>query len=65
MMDRQEQKRLNIFKKYGYDISKARNFILTKAKLTQGRVLEVGTGRGHMAIALARRGVKLVSIDLA
>ena len=64
MMDRQEQKRLNIFKKYGYDISKARNFILTKAKLTQGRVLEVGTGRGHMAIALARRGVKLVSIDL-
>ena len=63
-MDRQEQKRLNIFKKYGYDISKARNFILTKAKLTQGRVLEVGTGRGHMAIALARRGVKLVSIDL-
>ena len=64
MMDRQEQKRLNIFKKYGYDISKARNFILTKDKLTQGRVLEVGTGRGHMAIALARRGVKLVSIDL-
>ena len=44
MMERQEQKRLNIFKKYGYDISKARNFILTKAKLTQGRVLEVGTG---------------------
>jgi ubiquinone/menaquinone biosynthesis C-methylase UbiE len=64
MMDRQEQERLNLFKKYGYDIPKARNFILAKAKLTQGRVLEVGTGKGHMAIALARSGLKLVSIDL-
>jgi ubiquinone/menaquinone biosynthesis C-methylase UbiE len=60
----QEQKKLKLFKKYGYDIPKARNFILAKAGSIQGRVLEVGTGRGHTAVALARKGVKLISIDL-
>ena len=64
MTDRQEQKRLNLFKKYGYDISKARNFILAKVMPIQGRLLEVGTGRGHMAVVLARNGLKLISIDL-
>lgn len=60
----QEQKKLKLFKKYGYDMSKARNFILAKAMPIQERVLEVGTGRGHTAVALARKGVKLISIDL-
>lgn len=64
MTDRQEQKRLNLFKKYGYDISKARNFVLAKAMPIQGRLLEVGTGKGHMAVVLARNGLKLISIDL-
>ncbi len=63
-MDNQEQKKLNLFKKYGYDIPKARSFIFTKVKFIQGRVLEVGTGRGHTTVALAKRGVALVSIDL-
>jgi len=61
---KQDQARLKIFKKYGYDIPKARNFILAKAGSIQGRVLEVGTGRGHMAVALAGKRVKLISIDL-
>jgi len=55
---------LRLFKKYGYDIPKARNFILAKAKLDQGRVLEVGTGKGHLAIVLAKKGFKFTSIDL-
>jgi len=58
------QARLKLFKKYGYDIPKARNFILTKAKLSKGRVLEVGTGKGHLAIVLAKKGFKFTSIDL-
>jgi ubiquinone/menaquinone biosynthesis C-methylase UbiE len=61
---KQDQDRLKLFKKYGYDIPKARNFILAKAGTIQGRVLEVGTGRGHTAVALARKGIKLISIDL-
>ncbi len=61
---KQDQDRLKLFKKHGYDIPKARNFILAKAGPIQGRVLEVGTGRGHTAVALARKGIKLISIDL-
>ena len=61
---RQDQDRLKLFKKYGYDIPRARNLILTKAKLAEGEILEVGTGKGHMAIVLAKKGFKLISIDL-
>ena len=57
--------RLKLFKKYGYDIPKARKFIISKAKLTKyDGILEVGTGRGHMTTALAQKGFKLISIDL-
>jgi len=61
---KQDQNRLKLFKKYGYDIPRARNFILAKAKIPGGRILEVGTGRGHMAVALVKNGLKVVSIDL-
>ena len=61
---KQSQDRLKLFKKYGYDIPKARSFILRKSGFTKGSILEIGTGRGHMAAALAKRGSKLVSIDL-
>ncbi|MCK9572037.1 MAG: class I SAM-dependent methyltransferase [Candidatus Omnitrophica bacterium] len=64
MINRQEGKRLDLFKMYGYDIPKARNFVLFKAGKMRGRILEVGTGRGHMAAALAKSGFRLVSIDL-
>jgi len=62
---KQDMKRLKLFKKYGYDIPKARNFILSKAKLAKSsNMLEIGTGKGHMTIVLAKRGFRLISIDL-
>ena len=62
---KQDNDRLKLFKKHGYDIPKARSYIIEKAGLKKsGSMLEVGTGRGHMATALARRGFKLTSIDL-
>ena len=62
---KQDRERLKLFKKYGYDIPKARRFIISKAKLAKGgSMLEVGTGRGHMVTALAQKGFKLISIDL-
>lgn len=61
---KQDKDRLKLFKKYGYDIPKARKFIFAKAKISEGKILEVGTGRGHMAVVLAKRGLKIVSIDL-
>jgi ubiquinone/menaquinone biosynthesis C-methylase UbiE len=61
---KQDQDRLRLFKRYGYDIPRARKFILTKAKISGGIILEVGTGKGHMAVVLANNGLKVVSIDL-
>jgi len=61
---KQDEERLKLFKKYGYDIPRAREFILAKARISKGRILEVGTGKGHMAVALAKNGFKIVSIDL-
>ena len=62
---RRDKERLKLFKKYGYDIPKARNYIIAEAGLSKsGSMLEVGTGRGHMVTALARKGFKLTSIDL-
>jgi len=62
---KQDQDRLRLLKKYGYDIPKIRNRIIAKAGLSfDGNMLEVGTGRGHMAVALARKGFKFISIDL-
>ena len=61
---KQDQDKLKLFKRHGYDIPKAREFILKKAKISEGKMLEVGTGRGHMAVVLAKNGLKLVSIDL-
>jgi len=61
----QDMERLKLFKKYGYDIPKARNFILSKARLTKNNsMLEIGTGKGHMSVVLARKGFRLISIDL-
>jgi ubiquinone/menaquinone biosynthesis C-methylase UbiE len=57
--------RLKLFKKYGYDIPKARRFILARAKLSKDdSLLEIGTGRGNMATLLAQNGFKFISIDL-
>ena len=61
---KRDMERLKLFKKYGYDIPRARNSIITKAKFSKAKILEVGTGKGHMAIALARKGFKLTSVDL-
>lgn len=58
------QARLRLFKERGYDIPKARNFILAKAGLSRGKILEVGTGKGHLAVVLAKKGFRFVSIDL-
>jgi ubiquinone/menaquinone biosynthesis C-methylase UbiE len=60
----QYHSRLKMFKKYGYDIKKERRFILNKARLKEGSILDIGTGTGHAAAALARSGFKLTSVDI-
>jgi ubiquinone/menaquinone biosynthesis C-methylase UbiE len=58
------RKRLAQFKKYGYDILKERDFAFRKARLKKGKsILEIGTGRGYMALTLAQKGFKVTTID--
>lgn len=56
--------RVGFYKKYDYDILRARDFVIDKAGIVKGNILEIGTGKGHMAICLSKRGLKFTSIDL-
>ncbi len=58
------RERLRLYKRYGYDMVHAREFILDKTGITSGRILEIGTGKGHLAVALSQRGMKFVTIDV-
>lgn len=56
--------RLTVFKRHGYDMMKARIFVISKSGIKGGDVLEVGTGKGHLAIGLAKRGIRFTTIDI-
>lgn len=56
--------RLAEFKKFGYDMLKERSFALKKAEFKKDKdILEIGTGRGFMALTLAKKGLKVTTID--
>lgn len=54
-----------LYKSFGYDVDKERDFILEQAKPVHGRILEAGTGKGHFALALAKAGHKFVTFDIS
>jgi 2-polyprenyl-3-methyl-5-hydroxy-6-metoxy-1,4-benzoquinol methylase len=54
-----------LYKSFGYDVDKERDFILEQAKTVQGRILEVGTGKGYFALALAKAGYSFVTFDIS
>ena len=58
------QKRLREFKRQGYDLPASRRFIWKLSGTRRGKVLEIGTGKGHLTALLAQKGLKIVSVDL-
>jgi len=50
--------RVSIFKKRGFDFSRTLRFVLKKAEPLRGSILEIGTGKGHTMLALAKAGHK-------
>jgi len=55
--------RVNLYKKFGCDTEKERKFIIDKARPFYGDILEIGTGKGHLTMALAQEDFKFITID--
>jgi len=55
--------RLKQFKELGYDIVGSRKYVLKCAGELTPKILELGTGKGHTAMAIAKAGYSLTSID--
>ena len=56
--------RNKFYKKFGIDQIKEREFILNKSLPIEGNILEIGTGKGHFAYALAKTGYRFTSVDI-
>lgn len=57
--------RRQLFLQHGYDIEAERAFLIDRIRPLAGRILEVGTGKGHLTVALASEGVPFTSVDLS
>ena len=57
--------RVNFYRSFGYDLELERDFIIDKSLPILGEILEIGTGKGHFALALAKRGYTFKSIDIS
>lgn len=58
------KKKIRQFRRYGYDLPASRRFIWKVAGISGGKVLEIGTGKGHLTALLAQKGLKVLSVDL-
>jgi ubiquinone/menaquinone biosynthesis C-methylase UbiE len=57
--------RKKLYQNYGFDIDKERKFVLDKAEPLFGDILEVGTGKGHFSLVLAKEGYRFISVDVS
>lgn len=56
--------RILLYKNRGLDFIESRKLILKKAGPLKGKILEIGTGKGYISLALAKAGYKFTSIDI-
>lgn len=61
---RRLQERNLLHRRFGFDSEASVRFVVGLAGPLRGRVLDVGTGKGRFAVALARPGVQITSVDV-
>ncbi len=59
------QERKALYKTFGYDVDKEREFILEVSHPVTGKILEAGTGKGHFALTLAKAGYSFITFDIS
>lgn len=57
--------RKTLYKSFGFDIDKERDFVIERAQPIYGDILEAGTGKGHFALSLARAGYNFTTFDIS
>ncbi|MEE8637438.1 MAG: class I SAM-dependent methyltransferase [Candidatus Margulisiibacteriota bacterium] len=57
--------RVSLYKSYGYDQIKCREFIIQKAGPIKGDVLEIGTGKGYLTTLLAKKAENTITVDIS
>jgi len=57
--------RKKLYQSHGFDIDRERKFILDKAEPLFGDILEIGTGKGHFTLTLAKEGYRFTSVDVS
>ena len=58
-------RRKKLYQQYGFEIDKESKFVLDKAEPLFGDILEVGTGKGHFTLTLAKEGYRFTSVDIS
>ncbi len=61
--DARLQERDGLYRQNGYDSSESGQYVLKRAGRLLGRVLEIGTGKGRFLVQLARKALRVVTVD--
>jgi len=57
--------RIAVYRRHGHDREMAMRFVIDCAEQIHEPVLDIGAGKGFAAVELAKRGIKVVSVDIS